>query len=760
MSLTWAQFWADKGRLPLFGVVLRPETTAGAVDPWYLSTPPPLGDLWSTEPGDTPPNQPFLPIVENVGAYQLAALDPQAVGRSGELHFEPLAVINRFGELDGATGRNSWRDLRWRGRDAEVWLGGYSPLYGAMLPWSEWQPLQTLEMDGVFVGRARAEVRFRDPGERLRSHAVRHKFGEFGYSCDLKGVASVSFGAASKLNLRNDLSIQARLYLNAAGSMSRLVGHDGATYPFRVQIPTSRAIRFYDSSGTIDVTTTATLSLKRWYQLLVRLVGSSLSIGIWDEAARTEVLETFTVSTATRPTSAGTFWHSFSAQLVDGILDEVAIASTPVSLSAWRRRRERRLSDAEVIGYVQVCRYDDGILTTVADSASSPVNGTISGAGAWVPSLHGMAGSGIEGQTLPDPVGPVFGFTPILVDEARAIYCVSVRPVLAIDAVYDGAAAIPLGTAYTDLRIWQAATTLADRYDPLITALGTWIRLGTPEQLSITVDVRGDASGSGYVSAAGDVISRLVQTRGARPLTSGEVSSADVAVLNLANPNPVGMSVDGSVEDCVTFIGGSVGAAVWFDEARQLRMQRIESIKTDATWQLLYDVDRGNVISVEALEGRTPVWEWVIQFRRNHTVLTPEQIAGSQRATAAGFAARTEWRRRRRYADEVLEADPHAERRRRQTGFATAAHAEAEGDRLLELWQFGWEAFAVETTFDAMAFEPLWSVGSLEMHELGRSGERIARFGLGSPTLFYLVSKLPRPTAGTCSLVLARPRDE
>ncbi len=154
----------------------------------------------------------------------------------------------------------------------------------------------------------------------------------------------------------------------------------------------------------------------------------------------------------------------------------------------------------------------------------------------------------IEGRARPQAYGDLFNVTPVLINKDLYVYQLHDRQIHAIDAVKDQG--VPLddsGDDYANISLLRLATIAPGEY-ATCKAFGL-VRAafagGTPAG-TVTVDLRGDATETGYVDQTGDILLRLARTRAVVP-----ASRIDFSGLNSLNSTGViGWYADGS--DVVT----------------------------------------------------------------------------------------------------------------------------------------------------------------------------------------------------------------
>lgn len=132
----------------------------------------------------------------------------------------------------------------------------------------------------------------------------------------------------------------------------------------------------------------------------------------------------------------------------------------------------------------------------------------------------------VAGRLRPTCWGECYGVDPVLFDAANNCYQVHDGPIQAVDTVMEGGLAYDFTADYPDYDNLIAATVAAGEYATCID-LGL-IRIGTNLAglvYPIRANIKGDARGSGYVSATGDILYRLARDRSFIPAISADVTS-------------------------------------------------------------------------------------------------------------------------------------------------------------------------------------------------------------------------------------------
>ena len=144
-----------------------------------------------------------------------------------------------------------------------------------------------------------------------------------------------------------------------------------------------------------------------------------------------------------------------------------------------------------------------------------PMLGTYGGAGG------ADGGDDLKGKVIPEVWGVVRNMAPVaLADGGLQSYQIHARQVRAITGVYVRGAVITAGTEHANYAALAGATVAGGAYDWCSTAAGTYIRLGSAVDGTVTVDVQGDASTT-YSAAIGGMMRRILSRAGASLSTPG-----------------------------------------------------------------------------------------------------------------------------------------------------------------------------------------------------------------------------------------------
>lgn len=220
----------------------------------------------------------------------------------------------------------------------------------------------------------------------------------------------------------------------------------------------------------------------------------------------------------------------------------------------------------------------------------------------------GGSGSAIY-QRLPIGYGEIKFAEPVLIDSTTREYQVHDGAIQSIDAVYMDGALLTAGTQYT--------TTLST---------GKFI-LVTTSTGRLTVDFKGDATGSGYINTASAIAQRIVQTRAG--FSAGDIDSTSAAAFASDAPGAVGVYVSedhrtvlGVLDELITGVGGTYS----INRDGKLVMSQFKAPAGPAVLTLTDDdIELGGI----TLTGRiVPVLSVRIGYARYYTIVDTSALPG------------------------------------------------------------------------------------------------------------------------------------
>lgn len=239
----------------------------------------------------------------------------------------------------------------------------------------------------------------------------------------------------------------------------------------------------------------------------------------------------------------------------------------------------------------------------------------------------------LKGQVKPLLYGTALNIQPPCVNTSRLIYQIHDGSLAAVAAVYDNGVALTAGATYADQAAMEATAPSAGQYR--VWLAGGMFRLGSSPAGQITADA--SEGGSTALRYPGSLLNRIALKAG---LTSGEISSADVAALDALCPYECGiwLSDEGSASAALDGVIAAGYGYWYFDAAGVLRCRGLTAPSgspalTLETWAIL-DINR---TASGSGDNGLPVKTINLKYARNHTLQT--SVAGSV------TAARREWLR-------------------------------------------------------------------------------------------------------------------
>lgn len=248
----------------------------------------------------------------------------------------------------------------------------------------------------------------------------------------------------------------------------------------------------------------------------------------------------------------------------------------------------------------------------------------------------------LEGILKPYCVGRNYRVPAVLINAASKIYQVSCTPIEAIDDVAEGGASLTFsGNDRADYAALAAATITPGFYDTCL-ALGLF-RLGASPFYDITATVKGDKTGGTYVEKRGEIAERIV-TRSGVVLTSGQISSAALTVLNGAKPEPCGFYWGEEITKAAALTEVMAGIlGYWFIslvDAKLVLGYLSTPIAADVTFT--FGTQTGLPAMTESV--RQPRWKTSVSYKRNNAIRDRSRISGIvPDAMASVYAQDAQW---------------------------------------------------------------------------------------------------------------------
>lgn len=322
-------------------------------------------------------------------------------------------------------------------------------------------------------------------------------------------------------------------------------------------------------------------------------------------------------------------------------------------------------------------------------------------------------GADLEGQPKPVCLGEVANIAPPLVNAATLLYQVHAGAIQAVDAVYDRGVAL----AYT------AGVPGAGQYS-VDTAAGTFTLGATPSG-TVTADVRGDASLSGYLDTTAQIVLRALAVRAG--LSSSEIDPASLSTLGSDAPGAVGIWIGGEVRTVGSVIDellAGIGAFGGFSRMGAFTVGRVTTPGGAETVTL----DETDILAISREPLPAPVqpiiWRARVGWQKNYTV--QQDLAAAVTAARRTFAA-APWRLSNSESASIksqkLLAKDYGPV---ESLYADAADADTEALRLFELWATARSLYRITTHCGAMTRD-LGQVIRIEHSRMGLAAGLPAR---------------------------------
>lgn len=748
-GVTYADFKADPLRIDVFLVELVPwDPNTVAVETLYYSTGP-----YISASTDTPASQQYTPrATVSLNVEDTTAI-PGTIAQAPATSGGEIRIGQLYGDVDALSG------YFWNGRAIRVIHVGYSPAAGRWVARDDGRVLYDGEAASIKVGLEEAVIELRTFDARFAFPMTENALRGMPYCFRGDGTNNVvSCGSPAKLDLQDEITVEAWVYTESLAAEQVICGWAGGTaWPFQVWLDTSGYLNLADSTGTL-ATFSLAVSTKAWHHIALTVSGSGAWCYLYNaitEAKTSEFISDTGLLSRAALSGATFYLTSRSAdRRLNGYIQEIRVWDDVRTEAEIDGARQRSLTAGEEsdVNIIALWRCDDGTSNTIGDSIATEADGTVAfGAGAesdyWRPALEGRGD--VTGTLKPLAYGRVESVPPILVHLPTNIYLLSQFPWSEITGVYEGGNEITRGgtprSVFTDLETFLAATTPAGEYDGLAYAGGTYIRLGSTPSLPLTVDGKGDASGSGYVETAGQVARRILTTLGPDPLADpSELDTTSFTALDTANSSPIGIYARGDeqIYEKVGLALGSVGGSGQFSmETGLFYVSRFGGV----TGSSVATLDERHIISIEPLPVDLPFYAVSLGYRPQYRTLSLEEIAGNVIANddPIVFRLQNEYLTARVEDREIRTRHPRSGLYFRQTALALEEDTVEEAQRLLLLVGGAASAFRVDSSLLAADQIVIGDIVTLSVTECDLYGDDLTRLSLGAGTDFLVMGIVP-----------------
>lgn len=324
---------------------------------------------------------------------------------------------------------------------------------------------------------------------------------------------------------------------------------------------------------------------------------------------------------------------------LDAIFDSPAISFRERQVRVLRVQPEAAYSTAVLILSAVISQIEAGfekvtigIKDRLYELASPHITTLYAGTNALPAGVEGVAD--LAGKPKPLVMGKVFSIEPPCVNTSRLIYQVSTAAITS-GSVYDGGVALTAGAAYASQADMETTAPAAGQVRWWLA--GGMFRLGSSPAFRVTADVVADSSAS---STAAQILQRLALARG---ISSGDISAADVAAMDVLNSAVCGIYIDTQADtlELMDQIARSIGAGYGFDRTGVLRMWRFDA-PSGSPLAVLADWNVGAVDRVANGED-IPTTTINLRYARYYTQQSATELAGAVTDAAVSDLAQ-EWR--------------------------------------------------------------------------------------------------------------------
>lgn len=464
---------------------------------------------------------------------------------------------------------------------------------------------------------------------------------------------------------------------NGTGAGLRLIYQNGTKWTFGVR---------NDAAGLFEAVGATTIVATTRYHVVGVLDVVALKVYLYISVNNGPLyLDGQATISGTFNTVLGTYYHGATevgSFYFQGDSDELRVWSIVRTLNDLKGNKDKQLAGTET-GLYSYWKFDESSGTTAANTVPGKPSITFTGSPAWVGSLEGD--SSIAGTPKPILLGIKRQFSPKLVDAQRLVYQWHDGLGSALDSVKDGGDPYTFGSIVSDI---YATTPAAGSYNVMLTANGSYFRLGSNPIGVITCDARGDAGGSlGYRAEMANIHRKVITQYGG--LTDSDLNLNTYAALLLKTSAAVGFYFDSeiNVDAALDQISKEGGNSWWTpDRVAKISIGRIDNPSTltpdiTVTVDDLVEPSRGGTFKRNPVGVR--IGKVILGYRKYNTTLTEDQVA-----TAVLLATRNDLKQPYRFVSATdPNASANADTMTVLTEIDSIVDAQAEADRLLDLWK-------------------------------------------------------------------------
>lgn len=294
----------------------------------------------------------------------------------------------------------------------------------------------------------------------------------------------------------------------------------------------------------------------------------------------------------------------------------------------------------------------------------------------------------IEGQPKPLCYGECKNIPLIPVNTSALRYQFhAAGTISSVDNVYDAGVLLTLTTDYTV----DAANGIIDL-------------VATPSG-QVSADVKGDATGSGFVDSVGDIVQRILENQ--TDLTTADIDTASITALNVTNSSTVGIYVPNeiAVRVIIDELLNSIGAFGGFNRDGKYNVGRFEEANGSAVKDFTTDdLLELQIVSQEDIAGVIPIFEVKLGYERNFLVQNSGELAGSVTDARRAFLEQ-ELRHTTDTDSTVQISDLLSKPLLKDTLLVVKANADTEATRLLNLYKEKRFLFEISVKAEALSLD-------------------------------------------------------
>lgn len=351
--------------------------------------------------------------------------------------------------------------------------------------------------------------------------------------------------------------------------------------------------------------------------------------------------------------------------------------------------------------------------------------------------------NGVEGDSQlkdkrkPRIYGAVSNGEPLMVNASKRIFLVCANQA-SLGAVYDKGALITTGSSRSSVGVLESTSAAPSTFDYTSSSSGTYFRLGSDPQGTITFDAATTAT------ATASLISLVLTDAGIDP---SDVSSSDVTALNSLNSAPVGLYATDEITalDAISQLAESIGAFVRPDRSGVFRMGRLDAPSgSPAAYITTDEIVSCKLVAIGNDDRGLPTWQSELLFDKNYTVQNSDLAGVTDVSLGRKQYLALEYRRATSEDSAIKTRHPYAVALTQQTLLRNRSDAETEAARRLALYGIQRRLFEIVVYLDEQ------QVNLIEPNVC--ISVTFPRFGLDAGVLLRVISTAINPVAGKATL--------